>query len=267
MSSFYFSRLFPSWFLPPSKPPNPIPSVDNVVDELTETARAKRQKVSSSFDEVDAAPNLTLSVDNVMDEQINTPRHSVEPNPKRTKQTKTKTARAKRQEVSLTMTNPSSLTLLCQAVDEDKSFLGAIFPLNVPLFSLLVGELKKQVFGEKKSLLGARGIDADELVLWKVSTLISTGRTRAEKTQFRQNIQAIEFPDVESDKALNGNGVVQLLDPPERLEAYWTEDPEGKRLHLVVGVPRSYRSVDDEKETKGSTSKLLSFIPYYNSKH
>ena len=70
MFSFSSSRLFPSWFFPPSKPP-----FDNVMDEHTPstkrqkqtktmTARAKRQKVSSSFDDVtmkDAAP----SVDNV----------------------------------------------------------------------------------------------------------------------------------------------------------------------------------------------------------
>jgi hypothetical protein len=85
MSSFSFSRLFPSWFSPPS-----APSVDNVMDEhlntpsvepnpslnktkrpkqtKTKTAKAKRQEVSSSFDDVtmkDAAPNPTLSVDNV----------------------------------------------------------------------------------------------------------------------------------------------------------------------------------------------------------
>ena len=77
MSSFSFSRLFPSWFSPPS-----APSVDNVMDEhtpslsrtkrpkqtKTKTARTKRQEVSSSFDDVtmkDAAPNLILSVDNV----------------------------------------------------------------------------------------------------------------------------------------------------------------------------------------------------------
>jgi hypothetical protein len=78
----FSSRLFPSWFSPPSKPPNPALSVDNVsMDEhtprhsvepnpslsKTKTARAKRQE-ASSFDDVtmkDAAPNPTLSVDNV----------------------------------------------------------------------------------------------------------------------------------------------------------------------------------------------------------
>jgi hypothetical protein len=82
MSSFSFSRLFPSWFSPPSKPPNPALTVDNVMDEhnpslrktkrpkqtKTKIARAKRQEVSSSFDDVtmkDAAPSPILSVDNV----------------------------------------------------------------------------------------------------------------------------------------------------------------------------------------------------------
>jgi hypothetical protein len=91
MSSFSLSRLFPSWFSPPSNSPNPALSVDNVMDEQintprsvelnpplnktkrpkqtkTKTAKAKRQEVSSSFDDVtmkDAAPNPTLSVDNV----------------------------------------------------------------------------------------------------------------------------------------------------------------------------------------------------------
>jgi hypothetical protein len=65
MASFTFSRLFPLWFSPPSKPPNPALSVDNVIDEnidtpvvephptmsKTKTARAKRQVVSSSFDD------------------------------------------------------------------------------------------------------------------------------------------------------------------------------------------------------------------------
>jgi hypothetical protein len=35
MFSFSSSRLFPSWFSPPSKPPNPALSVDNVMDEHT----------------------------------------------------------------------------------------------------------------------------------------------------------------------------------------------------------------------------------------
>jgi hypothetical protein len=73
MFSFSSSRLFPSWFFPPSKPP-----FDNVMDEhtpstkrpkqtKTKTARAKRQEVSASFDDVmkDTAPNPILSVDNV----------------------------------------------------------------------------------------------------------------------------------------------------------------------------------------------------------
>ena len=113
--------------------------------------------------------------------------------------------------------------------------------------SILVGELKEQVFAKMKSVLGARGIDAFQLTLWKVSTLIPT-----EIIEYDQNIQAIEFPDVKSPKARNGNGVVQLLSPAEQLDTYWTEEPEGKRLHLVVKVP--HRSVDD--------GKLLSFIPY-----
>ena len=62
-----------------------------------------------------------------------------------------------------------------------------------------------------KTSLGAR---AFQLTLWKASTLVSAGRTRAEITKFRQNIQAIKFPDVESDEALNGNGVVQLAAAP-----------------------------------------------------
>jgi hypothetical protein len=78
MFPFSPSRLFPSWFSPLSKPPNPALSVDNVMDEhtprsvepnpslnktkqsKTKTARAKRQEVSSSFDDVtmkDAAPD------------------------------------------------------------------------------------------------------------------------------------------------------------------------------------------------------------------
>jgi Crinkler effector protein N-terminal domain len=157
---------------------------------------------------------------------------------------------AKRQKMELDVINLSSLTLLCQAVDEDKTFLGPIFSVDVSS-SLLVTKLKEQVFEKTKTVLGA-GIGALQLTLWKVS--IPTGRTNAEKTEFRQKIQAMEFPDDETDDDLNGNEV-QLLDPTEQVDTYWTEEPERKRLHLIVGVPR--RSIDD--------GKLLSFIPY--SKH
>jgi len=94
--------------------------------------------------------------------------------------------------------------------------------------SVLVGELKEQVFAKMKSVLGARGIDAFQLTLWKVSTLIPT-----EIIEYDQNIQAIEFPDVKSPKARNGNGVVQLLHPPRRLDKYWPEMPEEELLHLI----------------------------------
>jgi len=54
MSSFSFSRLFPSWFSPPSKHPNPALSVDNVMDEHNPTlSMRKRQKDASSYEEVE----------------------------------------------------------------------------------------------------------------------------------------------------------------------------------------------------------------------
>ena len=66
MLSLSSSRLFPSWFFLPSKPP-----IDNVMDEhtpslsKTKTARAKRQQVFDDVAMKDGAPTHTLSVDNV----------------------------------------------------------------------------------------------------------------------------------------------------------------------------------------------------------
>ena len=148
-----------------------------------------------------------------------------------------------------TPNNPSSLTLLCQAVDEDKNLFEDVFPVTVQS-SVLVGELKEQVFAEMKPLLEARGIVAFQLTLWKVSTLIPT----ADRVEIciAKISRRLNFLTLNHAEALNGNGVVQLLSPAEQLDTYWTEEPEGKRLHLVVKVP--HRSVDD--------GKLLSFIPY-----
>jgi hypothetical protein len=56
MSSFSFSRLFPSWFSPPSKPPNP----DNVM-ATKRTTRAKRQKVSEMKDAMDIRSSSSVS--------------------------------------------------------------------------------------------------------------------------------------------------------------------------------------------------------------
>ncbi|PVF98813.1 hypothetical protein CPB86DRAFT_340703 [Serendipita vermifera] len=66
-----------------------------------------------------------------------------------------------------------------------------------------------------------------------------TGRTSAEKTEFGQRIRSIEFPDPASDEALQGDGTVQILDPPKRLSVYWPDSdnrPVKRHLHLILQV-------------------------------
>jgi Crinkler effector protein N-terminal domain len=131
------------------------------------------------------------------------------------------------------------LTLLCLAIDNDKNFLGTVFPLDVRS-NTLVGQAKKAVKAEKAH--DTEHVDADRLILWKLSTPLPAGRTRAEKTEWDRKIKEIDFPDLESDDALEGDGLVQLLDPFEELSECWPDSaprPEKKHLHLIVQVPAS----------------------------
>jgi hypothetical protein len=114
-------------------------------------------------------------------------------------------------------------------------------------------------------------LTADELTLWKLSTPLSTGRTRAEKTEFDQKIKEIDFPDPQSDDALEGDGLVQLLDPSEELSEYWPDSaprPEKKHLHLIVQVPASKNERRDiltslQKLSLSSPSRQIGYTAFH----
>ena len=110
-----------------------------------------------------------------------------------------------------------------------------MFPLQVTSADL-VSRLKKAIKAEKTPTLDH--LAADQFTLWKLSTPLPTGRTRKEKTDLSGKIQKIKFPDPGSDDALDGDGTIQILDPPEKLSTYWQENPEEKHLHFIVQVPQ-----------------------------
>ncbi|KAI5122482.1 hypothetical protein M0805_001392 [Coniferiporia weirii] len=121
----------------------------------------------------------------------------------------------------------SSITLLYRIIDNQNNILLATGIVHI-LSNAYVAELKHQVCTKNEGILKPRGIDPSRLSLWKLSTLLPTGK---EKTNLD-----IEFPDPGSDEALEGNGTVQILDPFGNISRYWQEDPEEGHLHLVVQV-------------------------------
>ncbi|TDL16153.1 hypothetical protein BD410DRAFT_902194 [Rickenella mellea] len=127
-----------------------------------------------------------------------------------------------------------SWTLLRQAVDDAKNFLGAVFPLDVPS-TLLVGQLKGIIKLKKAPELNH--LAQHRLIMWKLSTPLPTGHTSAQKTDFARKIKEIDFPEPDSDDALEGNGIIQFLDPAYEISDYWNESPARKHLHLIVQVP------------------------------
>jgi hypothetical protein len=110
-----------------------------------------------------------------------------------------------------------------------------VYPVDTSS-TALVGRLKEQIWDKNQNTFTARSVDANQLFLWKLSSPIPTGRTRAEKAEFQQTTKAIAFPDPESGDALEGNGTIQILDSADELSGYWQGAPRGKHLHLIVQV-------------------------------
>ncbi|KAF8324425.1 uncharacterized protein EI90DRAFT_3075323 [Cantharellus anzutake] len=130
----------------------------------------------------------------------------------------------------------TSINLVCLVVDHvEKIALNNLFVMDVSphtFVSFLRRAIKSRLAHQLNHL------DADQLVLWKLSSPIPTGVTEAEVRAFHQRIEAITFPDPECDEALEGIGPVQILGPVARISRYWQEDPEESHLHLIVQVPR-----------------------------
>ncbi|PVF94056.1 hypothetical protein CPB86DRAFT_876678 [Serendipita vermifera] len=132
---------------------------------------------------------------------------------------------------------PQPLMLPCLLVDDDNNRIGTVFSVYI-LSNALVDNLKDAIKAKMAPELDYLAVA--RLTLWKLETPMPTGRTSAEKTEFGQRIKWIEFPDPESDEALQGDGTVQFLDPLEELSAYWPDSdniPVKRHLYLIGQVP------------------------------
>ncbi|KAF8325636.1 uncharacterized protein EI90DRAFT_3072322 [Cantharellus anzutake] len=137
----------------------------------------------------------------------------------------------------------TSITLTCLAVDRGRNPLGTVFVMDVSPRAL-VSHLRRAIKSEKSHQLDH--LDADQLVLWKLSPPIPTGVTEAEATTFNQRIKAIEFPNPARSEALEGNGPVQVLSPAQKISRYWQDGPEESDLHLIVQVPHDRKRKREE---------------------
>ncbi|KAF8334873.1 uncharacterized protein EI90DRAFT_3048672 [Cantharellus anzutake] len=157
----------------------------------------------------------------------------------------------------------TSITLTCMAVDRGRNPLGTVFVMDVSPRAL-VSHLRRAIKSEKSHQMDH--LDADQLVLWKLSPPIPTGVTEAEVAAFNQWIKAIEFPDPARREALEGNGPVQVLSPAQKISRYWQEGPEESYLHLVVQVPHVGKRkredpVDISKKLLDKWNVPLTFMP------
>jgi hypothetical protein len=78
-----------------------------------------------------------------------------------------------------------------------------------------VSVLKKAIKNEKKNVF--QHVDADALVLWKVSMAVNDG--------FKENVKKVELRDEEA------------LSPVRRLSNVFSDPPEEGHLHIIVSCP------------------------------
>ncbi|GJJ11048.1 hypothetical protein Clacol_005279 [Clathrus columnatus] len=135
---------------------------------------------------------------------------------------------------------------------EDTTYRIRTGRINI-LGSASVAELRKTIKAEK--IHQTEHVDADQITLWKLSNPILRGRTRDAINEFFQKIKEINFPNPESEEALNGTGPVQYLLSTKLLSDYWMEHPEPRYLHIIVQVPP--RSVDNETHAFRGTKRKL----------
>jgi hypothetical protein len=104
-----------------------------------------------------------------------------------------------------------TLNLNCLVLGHDASH---IFPIEIAE-SKTVGALRKAIKDEKEHAF--QHVDADALLLWKVSILVDRSLTK--------NISKLDFVDEGS------------LLPVKRLSGVFSDQPEDEHLHIVVRVP------------------------------
>ena len=100
------------------------------------------------------------------------------------------------------------------------------FPVHLDKNSL-VGDLKKQIKSEKRNFF--RTIDADMLILWKVSIPNDDNANDAIGTRFENN-------------KLNGT---KDLRPTWDIQDYFPQEPPKKHIHIIVGrrsAPGKYQA-------------------------
>ena len=144
-------------------------------------------------------------------------------------------------------TSPS-LELCFLAIDNNKNRFGPMFPIDIPSHTL-VGRLNGAVKAHVSPELDH--IPTHRLFLWMLINSLSSGDNKASRTEFEQKINEINLPDPESNDALEGNGIVQLLNPVAPLSKYWSKPPERGLLHIIVQVP-SFKRRRVEESSSGS---------------
>jgi hypothetical protein len=105
----------------------------------------------------------------------------------------------------------STLDLNCLVLGHDASH---IFPIEIAE-SKTVGALRKAIKDEKEHAF--QHVDADNLILWKVSIPVNRSLT--------ENLSTLDFVDEGS------------LLPVKRLSGVFSDQPEDEHLHIVVRVP------------------------------
>jgi len=93
---------------------------------------------------------------------------------------------------------------------------GRAFPIDFDK-SKTVGHLKDAILEKKKNSL--RGIDADQLVLWKVNIPESNKREIYTGVDIKQKFGGFELDD---------------LSP---IRKYFPEEPPAKHIHIIVQLP------------------------------
>src|ERR1700734_3104790 len=103
------------------------------------------------------------------------------------------------------------LNLNCLVLNDDTSH---IFPIEIAE-SKTVGALRKAIKDEKRHAF--QHVDADTLVLWKVSFPVNRNLT--------ENLSKLDFVDESS------------LLPVKRLSKVFSDQPEDRHLQIISGVP------------------------------